>query len=80
MNFSVFIKVKVKSSAKKDDIIQKNKDTFEVFVKEKPEDGKANKAVLHMVASFFGVPVHRVKLIKGNRQPHKIFEIIPHKK
>jgi uncharacterized protein YggU (UPF0235/DUF167 family) len=39
-------------------------------------EGKANKAALEYVATFFGVPRSSVLLTRGERSRHKIFEIV----
>ncbi len=71
----MLIKVSVRTGEKKYQLRKKKEDSFEVSVKEKPENGEANKAMIQLIASYFAVPAGRVKIIKGSRQPHKIVEI-----
>lgn len=42
-----------------------------VKVNAPPEDGKANAAVLEVVAEFFGVPRSRVSIVRGETSRHK---------
>ena len=71
----MLIKVKVFPNSKKEEIIKKSEDSFEVKVKEKPEKGRANKEVVRALSSYFKIPESRIKLIKGLKERNKIFEI-----
>lgn len=71
----MLIKVKVFPKSKKQEVIKKSADSFEVKVKEKPIAGLANKRVCELLAEHFGVLSGCVKLKKGARQRNKIFEI-----
>ena len=39
-------------------------------------DGKANKAAVEFLSSFFGVPRSAVVLVRGERSRHKKFQIV----
>lgn len=69
------IRVKVFPNSKKEEIIEKSKDRFEVKVKEKPIKGLANKAVINILSLYFKVPVSRIRLVKGFKERNKIFMI-----
>lgn len=71
----MLIKVKVFPAAGKAAIIKKSEDSFEIWVKEKPIQGQASKAVAKALADFFKIPCGQVKLIRGARERNKIFEI-----
>jgi len=71
----MFIKVKVLPNSKEEEIRKTPEDRFEVKVKEKPEKGLANKRTLEILSSYFHLPPASIKLVKGNRQRNKIFEI-----
>jgi uncharacterized protein (TIGR00251 family) len=71
----MFLKVKVFTSAKKDEIVKLKDDEFEVRVREKAEKGKANRAVIKVIANYFKVDESRIKLVKGFKERNKIFEI-----
>ena len=72
----MFIKVKVFPGAKEEKIIQKSADSFDVFVKEKPERGEANRAVINILTQYFHVLPNKIRLIKGFKQRNKIFKIV----
>ena len=72
----MFIKVKVISGSKKEDINKKSVDSFEIKIKEKPEKGQANKAVISVLSEYFNIPKNKVRLIKGPKQKNKIFEVL----
>ena len=69
------ISVRVKPNAKQEKIEQVNEDHFLIWVKEKPHEGKANKAVIKVLAEYFGMAKSEVVLLKGQTSREKIFEI-----
>lgn len=48
---------------------------YKVWVKEKPENGEANEAVVRALAEHFGVRKSDVRLVIGGQSSQKIFEI-----
>lgn len=72
----MLIRVKVFPESKREEIIKKAEDRFEVKVKEKAEMGMANRAVVAALAQYFKIPAAKIRLIKGARERSKIFEII----
>lgn len=71
----MFIKIKVFPGFKKNEIIKKSEGSFDVKVREKPKQGKANQAVIKILASYLKLPKEKIKLIKGFKEKNKIFEI-----
>lgn len=71
----MLIKVKVFPGSKKEEIIKKSEDSFEIKVKEKPQRGQANKQVFDILSFYFKIPKSKVRLIKGFKERNKIFEI-----
>jgi len=71
----MLIKVKIFPNSKREEIIKKSEDSFEVKVKEKPERGKANREVIRVLSCYFKIPESKIKLIKGFKKRNKIFEI-----
>ena len=74
----MLIKVKVFPNSKKQEIIKRAKDSFDVKVKAKPIKGQANREVIKALASFLKIPESRIRMIKGFKQRNKIFEINPY--
>jgi len=71
----MLIKVKVFPNSKKEEIIKKSEDKFEVRIREKPERRLANNAVIRILTSYFNISKSKIRLVKGFREKNKIFEI-----
>jgi len=71
----MYIHVKVTASAPKEKLKQKNKDHFEISVKEKAERNMANGRVLELVAGHFKVPKSKVRIVNGHRHPSKLIAV-----
>ncbi|MFA5013210.1 MAG: DUF167 domain-containing protein [Candidatus Paceibacterota bacterium] len=71
----MLINVKAFPSSKKEEIISKGESGFDVFVREKPINGEANRAITRVLSQYFNVPDSEAKLVKGFRQRNKIFSI-----
>ena len=71
----MLVKVKCYPNSKKQEIVKKDKDSFDIKVKEKAEQGKANNKILEILSSEFDVPANKIKMIKGSKQRSKIFKI-----
>ena len=69
------IQVKVKPNAKTEEISQKG-DNFMVRVKEPPKEGRANQAVIKLLAEHFGVPQSQVKILSGFKSKNRVVEIL----
>ena len=46
-----------------------------VYVREKPIDGSANKAIIKALAEYFRVPAYAITLVSGSFYKEKVFEI-----
>lgn len=68
------VRVKVTAGAPRERVLM-NEDVFEIFVKEPPQAGLANKRVAQILAEHFGVPVASVKLVSGFHARGKTFEV-----
>lgn len=68
-----YLKVKVHAGEKKEKLLRKSADTFEIWVKAPAERGLANAAVRLALAAHFGVAENKLSLIKGATSPAKIF-------
>jgi len=71
-----FIKVKVHAGEKKQKILRKNEDSFELWIKSPAERGLANDEVLEIIAEQINIPKKKLRIIKGAKTPNKILEII----
>ena len=66
------VKVKPNSTAEK---LSQEGNSFIVKVKEPPKEGKANQAVIKLVAEHFGVPQSQVRILSGFRSRNKVIEV-----
>jgi len=71
----MLIKIKVLPNSKKQGIIKKSEDSFEVRVKAKPIEGKANKEMIEVLSCYFKIPEKKIRLIRGFRQRNKIVRV-----
>jgi len=69
------IQVKVKPNSKTDEVSQEG-DNFIVKVKELPKEGKANQAVIKLLAEHFGVPQSQVRILSGFKSKNKVIEVV----
>jgi len=72
----MLIKVKVKAGAKKEIIEKNGVDALLVSVKEKAVGDFANFRVRQIVSEQYGVPIEKVRMIRGHQIPNKIFEVL----
>jgi uncharacterized protein YggU (UPF0235/DUF167 family) len=78
--------VKVKTKAKEDKVIppertlwkdvDENQNVYKVWVTEVPVKGKANKAVVRLLAEYFKIGESFVVLTKGSISKTKVFDIL----
>jgi len=67
--------VKAKPKAKEEKVVRISPNQFDVWVKELPVQGKANEAVVRVLANYFDTSKSNVRLISGNKAKIKIFEV-----
>jgi hypothetical protein len=72
----MYIKVRVKAGAKKDDIEKVNENTFNVSVKADARQNMANKSVVRIVAKYLEIPENKVRIINGHQSPSKLISIL----
>jgi uncharacterized protein (TIGR00251 family) len=68
------IQVKVKPNSRTEEVSQES-DGFIVRVKEPPREGKANQAVVKLLAEHFGVPRSQVRILSGFGSKNKVVEV-----
>jgi uncharacterized protein (TIGR00251 family) len=68
------IQVKVKPNSRSEEVSRVG-DSLIVKVKEPPTEGKANQAVIRLLAEHFGVPQSRVRILSGFRSKNKVIEV-----
>jgi len=68
------IQVNVKPNSRTEEVSQEG-DSFVVNVKESPKEGRANQAVIKLLAHHFGVPQSQVRILSGFRSRNKVIEV-----
>jgi len=68
------IQVKVKPNSRSEEVSREG-DSFIIKVKEPPREGKANQAVIRLLAEHFGVPKSQVRILSGFRGKNKVIEV-----
>lgn len=71
----MLIKVKIFPGIKKEEVIEKSEGVFEVKVREKAEQGKANKRLVELLSKHFQISENQVKLISGSKRRNKTISI-----
>lgn len=70
-----YIHVKVSAKAKKESLVQKNKDHFLISVKEPAERNLANGRVIELLALHFKLPKSKIRIINGHQTPTKLLVV-----
>lgn len=71
-----YIKVKTTPGAREEMFEQKSELVFEAKVKERPQNNRANKRIVELVAAHFKVPTKNVRIVNGHRHPSKLLYIL----
>jgi len=69
---NIRLSVKVQPNARQQEIQKINEGEYKVHVLSPPSEGKANKEVIDVIASYFHLPRSRVKIIRGRKSRKKI--------
>jgi hypothetical protein len=69
------IQVRVKPNSRTEEVSQEG-DSFIAKVKEPPKEGKANQAVIKLLAEHFGVAKSRVRILSGIKSKNKVVEVV----
>ena len=69
------IQVKVKVNSRTEEVSQED-DIFTVKVNKPPREGKANQAIIKLLARHFKVHKSQVRILCGIKSKNKIIEIV----
>jgi uncharacterized protein (TIGR00251 family) len=69
------LKLRVSPGARRPGIAGRHGDAWKVRVSEPPEDGRANEAVLRLLAQALDVPRATVALVSGHSSRDKVVEL-----
>ena len=70
------INVQAKPGAREEKVEKIDETNYRVSVKEPPVQGKANAAIVRVLAEYFGTHRSYVKIIQGYASRQKVVEII----
>lgn len=68
--------IRVKSGSNEEKVMKISDTNFKVLVREPPEKGRANRAVIRALADYFNANQSNIKIISGSTSKIKIIEII----
>jgi uncharacterized protein (TIGR00251 family) len=71
------IEVKVRPRAKRREVIPESASRLTVKVTSAPDRGRANEEVRRLLAEHFGLPVSKVRIVHGEKSPHKLIALEP---
>ncbi len=69
------VRVKAYPDSRRDELRELGPDRYEAKVRAPAEDGRANAAVLALLAGRLGVEPRRLRIIKGARERSKLVEL-----
>jgi len=69
------IRVRVTPNSKIDEVVKEG-DIFLVRVKEPAKEGKANRALIKLLADYFKVPQRQIAISSGFSSRNKIIDIL----
>lgn len=70
------VSVRVVPNSSKNEVVGLYDGVLKVKVCAVPEKGKANKAVIELLAKYYGVKKPQVILLSGETSSHKVFQVL----
>lgn len=67
--------VKAHPKAKKPRLVKKDESHYEVWVREVPEDGRANRAILEALSEELSVPKSALSVVSGQTSRTKVIAV-----
>lgn len=71
------IEVKVQPRAKRREVVTDGGPGLTVKVAAAPDRGRANEEVRELLAEHFGLPVSKVRIVRGEKSRHKLVALEP---
>jgi len=69
------ISIKVKTKAREEKVERLGENNFTVFVKALPIEGRANDAIIKLLAKYFKTSKSSIEIVSGHKSKNKIVEI-----
>jgi uncharacterized protein (TIGR00251 family) len=70
------ISVTLKPNARQTRVTKVSETEYQVAVNAPAQSGRANDALIDVLAHYFGVPKSRIRIIHGHASRHKLLELI----
>ncbi len=71
-----FLKIKLHPKTKKQKIEKIGENKFEIWVRSKAEENKANYEMIEVLAEFLEIEKNKLRLISGHHRPSKMIEVL----
>jgi len=68
----IYLNVVVQPCSRKSGVEKKNEAEYKVRVVAPPSKGKANKEMIEVLASHFGLPPSRLRIVRGQNSRRKL--------
>jgi uncharacterized protein (TIGR00251 family) len=68
--------VSVKPQAKKSKVQRISETEYAVSVNAPAREGKANEAVIELLADYFSVPISSIRIVRGEKARRKLIEFV----
>jgi len=69
------ITVRVKPGSRKGPLVETDGESTTVYLQQRAVDGKANAALVDILATHFGVPKSRVDILRGHTSRTKVVRV-----
>lgn len=70
----MYIRVTVHSKTKKEKVVENKPGYFEVWIKESPVRGMANKKIIELIRQYLDIK-GEIKIVSGHHHPKKMLSI-----
>ena len=71
----LIINVYLQPGAKKNELLGLYNNALKIRLNVPPIEGRANKALIKLIAELFHVPIRQVALVRGQQSKHKVLTI-----
>ena len=71
----MFINIKVKPNSGRQEIQKLENNNYLIYLKENPENNRANKELINLLSKYFNVAIANIKIKRGIKSNKKLVEI-----
>ena len=71
----VSVRVRAQPGAPRSQVVDYQENTLRIRVKEPPQGGKANVAIVELLSDFFGAARSRIRILRGSASRGKLVEL-----